>query len=600
MTNEEQVCEKLAKCWKKNGGTILPQSSEEAKERAGECIRVICNMRGYSFVDDQFVAILADQLASAGLLAVARPENDDEKRHRVYYQNIVYDVCRELDGASGTTLGHGSIVCGTADAPTTQVQNAIHDLIERKAGVPPEPKVLTDDEILDIRDGYCRRNGTSINQDYIESVRACISKSYPCCAAIEAERDRLHTNYAQLTSDNAIVIAERDKLKADLATATMLAEEAEAKKKTGYANANRLLAAKDNEIAHLNAEAIMQATALQGKDDAISELEGTLRARDAEIGSLSEQISSLIETHSKENAQWADDLACVARKKDAEIAKLRNFCNAVCSSISENAGNPQNPFAYLYINQSKWDKIKATVGGEYTGKQNKPFSVESQDGSPSTPDTKRKWLRARDIIEKWNDLTRLKEPHPEIELVRWAEDIQNPGCDEMKEKLLNANVRIRELEAAQPMPSDKDKDEALRALDDLCRVCDDRNLDYSKQYAVVKSFIEADRGMVGPTAEEVWQECYKQSQKHGYLSGVLPFCEWYNSQIAPRESVEKPLRDEIANMESEKSLRAEFEQRITELIQEFQTKSGFVVSTIEFCDDNCKVDINVDTNLRVD
>lgn len=55
------------------------------------------------------------------------PETDvitrlDEKRRRIYYQNIVYHVCNSLDAIDHKQPGAG-IVCGTVDEPSTAVQD---------------------------------------------------------------------------------------------------------------------------------------------------------------------------------------------------------------------------------------------------------------------------------------------------------------------------------------------------------------------------------------------------------------------------------------------------------------------------------------------
>lgn len=50
----------------------------------------------------------------------------DEKRRRIYYQDIVYNVCNTLDYLAGNTASNGArIVCGTADSPATGVQDAM-------------------------------------------------------------------------------------------------------------------------------------------------------------------------------------------------------------------------------------------------------------------------------------------------------------------------------------------------------------------------------------------------------------------------------------------------------------------------------------------
>lgn len=51
----------------------------------------------------------------------------DEKRRREYYQDIIYDVCRKLDRMRGRVPGRG-IVCGTADEPSTAVQDEMDSL----------------------------------------------------------------------------------------------------------------------------------------------------------------------------------------------------------------------------------------------------------------------------------------------------------------------------------------------------------------------------------------------------------------------------------------------------------------------------------------
>ena len=57
---------------------------------------------------------------------------DEENRRRIYYQDIVYAVCRELDRAFGNRIHRGEgVVCGTADEPTTQVQELMKELVDR-------------------------------------------------------------------------------------------------------------------------------------------------------------------------------------------------------------------------------------------------------------------------------------------------------------------------------------------------------------------------------------------------------------------------------------------------------------------------------------
>ena len=65
-------------------------------------------------------------------LREARAENEllrREKAARVYYQTIVYEVCNVLDALRGD----GKIVCGTVEAPTSEVQVAMKRLQEQLA-----------------------------------------------------------------------------------------------------------------------------------------------------------------------------------------------------------------------------------------------------------------------------------------------------------------------------------------------------------------------------------------------------------------------------------------------------------------------------------
>ena len=47
-----------------------------------------------------------------------------EKQRRIYYQDIVYSVCNELDSVFDVRL-----VCGTVENPTNEVQDALHRLV---------------------------------------------------------------------------------------------------------------------------------------------------------------------------------------------------------------------------------------------------------------------------------------------------------------------------------------------------------------------------------------------------------------------------------------------------------------------------------------
>ncbi len=60
---------------------------------------------------------------------VESPVLEVEKRRRVYYQDIVYAVCRQLDRMRGRVVS-GGIVCGTIEEPSTAVQDEMQRLAE--------------------------------------------------------------------------------------------------------------------------------------------------------------------------------------------------------------------------------------------------------------------------------------------------------------------------------------------------------------------------------------------------------------------------------------------------------------------------------------
>lgn len=95
--------------------------------------------------------IAFDNPEDAAFIAKAVHEYTTEKIRRIYYQNIVYAVCRTLDRING-----GKIVCGTVDTPTTHVQDAMKQLeklatvyiprriLEAPAVAQEEPKKVAD------------------------------------------------------------------------------------------------------------------------------------------------------------------------------------------------------------------------------------------------------------------------------------------------------------------------------------------------------------------------------------------------------------------------------------------------------------------------
>lgn len=53
-----------------------------------------------------------------------------ELDRRIYYQNIVYDVCNALDRIFSKRPGRG-VVCGTVENPSSQVQELMPEVIQR-------------------------------------------------------------------------------------------------------------------------------------------------------------------------------------------------------------------------------------------------------------------------------------------------------------------------------------------------------------------------------------------------------------------------------------------------------------------------------------
>jgi len=65
-----------------------------------------------------------------------------EMERRIYYQGIVYAVCTALDLVDGKRLGNG-IVCGTADEPSTAVQQRIATLANEVLALRAANETLT-------------------------------------------------------------------------------------------------------------------------------------------------------------------------------------------------------------------------------------------------------------------------------------------------------------------------------------------------------------------------------------------------------------------------------------------------------------------------
>ena len=63
-----------------------------------------------------------------------------EKQRRIYYQDIVYNVCSQLDAALRLHITRGNgIVCGTVEEPSTEVQDMLTQILKmRELGIKGE------------------------------------------------------------------------------------------------------------------------------------------------------------------------------------------------------------------------------------------------------------------------------------------------------------------------------------------------------------------------------------------------------------------------------------------------------------------------------
>lgn len=67
----------------------------------------------------------------------------DEKQRRIYYQDIVYAVCKQLDRIYGLDISKGTgVCCGTLESPSTEVQQYMHLLAEDYAKPDPQADSL--------------------------------------------------------------------------------------------------------------------------------------------------------------------------------------------------------------------------------------------------------------------------------------------------------------------------------------------------------------------------------------------------------------------------------------------------------------------------
>jgi hypothetical protein len=58
-----------------------------------------------------------------------------EKKRRVFYQDIVYDVCNQLDRYRGKTKIGERLLVGGPEEPTGDVQLALSEILDEAAGL---------------------------------------------------------------------------------------------------------------------------------------------------------------------------------------------------------------------------------------------------------------------------------------------------------------------------------------------------------------------------------------------------------------------------------------------------------------------------------
>lgn len=83
--------------------------------------------------DDEIAAKTREITRLSSEASALRAKVEDEKARRVYYQDIVYDVCNTLDTAAGRSVSKGQgIVCGTLNEPHDDVQVAVKELAAQR------------------------------------------------------------------------------------------------------------------------------------------------------------------------------------------------------------------------------------------------------------------------------------------------------------------------------------------------------------------------------------------------------------------------------------------------------------------------------------
>jgi hypothetical protein len=125
-------------------------------------------------------------------LTALRDEREQEKARRLYYQNIVYEVCLTLDATSNQ-----DIICGNVDTPTTYVQDWVKALRER----------------------------LTAQEQELQNLRIALSSANLNLAAAEKERDEARKDAAEWELDCTTaeagekrMAAERDAARAEAAT----------------------------------------------------------------------------------------------------------------------------------------------------------------------------------------------------------------------------------------------------------------------------------------------------------------------------------------------------------------------------------------------
>lgn len=113
MTEEPDL--EIVSRWVQDFVDRLDEGWPDELESAINRLRHICRQRDIAILDGTKILLECGD---------AKTQAEDEKLRRIYYQNIVYEVCNLLD------CGDLKTVCGTVETPSRGVQEALSNLIE--------------------------------------------------------------------------------------------------------------------------------------------------------------------------------------------------------------------------------------------------------------------------------------------------------------------------------------------------------------------------------------------------------------------------------------------------------------------------------------